>query len=352
MEDPYLVSHYNGLKKTFQKLDHDVELQDFMGARKVEFGIARALEEIYILDVQEGSLVQNELHKRTVLKIEVGRLFVAEEVCWRQKSGILVVKECDKNTFFLHNMANAHKRRNHIGKLKTSGMLLSDEADIKRAIVDVYEQLLIEFGVIRIRATPLDILGRWKISSGITSLYSHPKDVECSRDASLSNYCGFFGIGKQADFDNAEQVDDQRQEGDALDELTSTQHLRPLNEKCSCHLCSTSNFPEVEKPAETDLPVSPSGYEVDRTFEVPRPAHAIFDLKVGLSCLFVILISVISGCKVQGVEDAAGVANLIFGQAVALEDRVLVDTSRVLDILPPSDLDVVEQNELDHEQGG
>ncbi|KAK2997172.1 hypothetical protein RJ639_025786 [Escallonia herrerae] len=96
-------------------------------------------------------------------------------------------------------------------------------------------------------------------------------DVECSRDASLSNYCGFFGIGKQADFDNAEQVDDQRQVGDALDELSSTQHLRPLNEKCSCHLCSTLNFPEVEKPAETDLPVSPSGYKVDRTFEVPGP---------------------------------------------------------------------------------
>lgn len=55
--------------------------------------------------------------------------------------------------------------------------------------------------------------------------------------------------------------------------------------------------------------------------------------------------------KVEGVENATRVTTLMRGQAVLLEDRVLVHTTRVLDVLPPSDLHIVEQNELDNEQG-
>ncbi|CAL9201999.1 unnamed protein product [Musa hybrid cultivar] len=47
-----------------------------------------------------------------------------------------------------------------------------------------------------------------------------------------------------------------------------------------------------------------------------------------------------------------GVADLIGRQAVVLEDGVLVDASRVLDVLPPPDLHVVEEDELDDEEGG
>lgn len=57
------------------------------------------------------------------------------------------------------------------------------------------------------------------------------------------------------------------------------------------------------------------------------------------------------GCEVEGIEDATRIANLIGRQAVALEDRVLVYASGVLNILPPSQLDVVEQYELDHKKG-
>ena len=54
--------------------------------------------------------------------------------------------------------------------------------------------------------------------------------------------------------------------------------------------------------------------------------------------------------KVQWVEDATRVATVMFGQAVLLEDGVLVDTAWVLNVLPPSDLDVVEQDEFDHKE--
>ncbi|CAL9205193.1 unnamed protein product [Musa hybrid cultivar] len=52
------------------------------------------------------------------------------------------------------------------------------------------------------------------------------------------------------------------------------------------------------------------------------------------------------GAKLRGVTD------LIGRQAVVLEDGVLVDASRVLDVLPPPDLHVVEEDELDDEEGG
>ena len=71
--------------------------------------------------------------------------------------------------------------------------------------------------------------------------------------------------------------------------------------------------------------------------------------KVTVGKLF--LLGLKSRGEVEGVEDASRISTLIWGQAVLLKDRVLVDTSRVLDVLPPSDLDIVEQDELDHEEG-
>nr|BAD10637.1 unknown protein [Oryza sativa Japonica Group] len=63
-----------------------------------------------------------------------------------------------------------------------------------------------------------------------------------------------------------------------------------------------------------------------------------------------LLLGLEGGLEVEGVEDAAGVAALVRREAVALEDGVLVDAARVLDVLPPPDLHVVEQDELDDEQ--
>ena len=63
-----------------------------------------------------------------------------------------------------------------------------------------------------------------------------------------------------------------------------------------------------------------------------------------------LLFGLLSGSKVEGVKNATRVATLIGRQAIALEDRILIDTSRVLDVLPPSDLHVVKQDELDHEK--
>ncbi|KAK3026953.1 hypothetical protein RJ639_040359 [Escallonia herrerae] len=118
---------------------------DITGTSSSGFGIRIV---VLLSDIEGGyknegerGLVQDESRRRTELKIEVGRLSVAEEACWRQKSRVLCFKEGDKNTRFLQRLASAHKRRNQIGKIRISGMLLSDEADSKREIVDLNEQL-------------------------------------------------------------------------------------------------------------------------------------------------------------------------------------------------------------------
>jgi len=68
-------------------------------------------------------------------------------------------------------------------------------------------------------------------------------------------------------------------------------------------------------------------------------------------CKF-LLLGLQSWCKVQGVEDTSRVSQLVWGQAILLEDGVLVHTARVLDVLPSSDLHIMEQDELNHKEGG
>jgi hypothetical protein len=59
----------------------------------------------------------------------------------------------------------------------------------------------------------------------------------------------------------------------------------------------------------------------------------------------------LGGGHLQGVENAAVVANLMGGELVA-EDRVDIDGARVLDVSAAERLDPVEQDELNPQEGG
>ena len=65
-----------------------------------------------------------------------------EEISWRQKSREVWLKEGDKNIGFFHKMANAHKRRNYVDKIKINGVWLSKENEIKEGVVRAFRSLL------------------------------------------------------------------------------------------------------------------------------------------------------------------------------------------------------------------
>ena len=49
-----------------------------------------------------------------------------EEICWRQKSRVLCIREGDRNTRFFHRIANSHRRFNSIDRLMVDGEFSSD----------------------------------------------------------------------------------------------------------------------------------------------------------------------------------------------------------------------------------
>ena len=79
----------------------------------------------------EMGRIREELEKATLL----------EEICWRQKSRVLCVREGDKNTKIFHRIANSHKKVNSIDRLMVDGVLSSDLAAIADCISQFYRQL-------------------------------------------------------------------------------------------------------------------------------------------------------------------------------------------------------------------
>ena len=52
------------------------------------------------------------------------------------------MKEGDKNTRFFHKMANAHRRRNHMSRLKISGDWFIEGAGLEDQVVKAFQGLL------------------------------------------------------------------------------------------------------------------------------------------------------------------------------------------------------------------
>ena len=76
--------------------------------------------------------------------IELEKATLLEEICWRQKSRVLYIRERDLNTKFFHRIANSHRRFNSIDRLMVDGDLSSDLATIADCISQFYKQLYLE----------------------------------------------------------------------------------------------------------------------------------------------------------------------------------------------------------------
>ena len=78
--------------------------------------------------------IQGELEKASLL----------EEICWRQESRVLCIREGDKNTKFFHRLVNSHRRFNSNDSPMVDGVLSSNLEDITECISRFYWQLYSE----------------------------------------------------------------------------------------------------------------------------------------------------------------------------------------------------------------
>ena len=85
------------------------------------------------MEKEEARKEARELYKKWAL---------LEEVSWRQKSREIWLKEGDRNTKFFHKMANAHRRRNQLNRIKVNGRCLTEESEIKEEIGRNFQELL------------------------------------------------------------------------------------------------------------------------------------------------------------------------------------------------------------------
>ncbi|KAJ9682487.1 hypothetical protein PVL29_018413 [Vitis rotundifolia] len=111
---------------------------------KVEVNKALALNQVEFWDKVEvaWSLSFHELEARRSAKEDFQKWVLLEEISWRQKSRELWLKEGDKNTRFFHKMANVHRRRSSMARVKINGVWLTNENEMREGVVNEFKLLL------------------------------------------------------------------------------------------------------------------------------------------------------------------------------------------------------------------
>jgi hypothetical protein len=100
------------------------------------------------LDVMADSrpLSAEEKGKREQLTRDLEKVILMAEICWRQKSRALWLKEGDKNSRFFHCLANSHRNTNTISKILINGSPSTNQDEIRDHIAQFYEHLYREAG--------------------------------------------------------------------------------------------------------------------------------------------------------------------------------------------------------------
>jgi exonuclease III len=145
-----VASKLKALKRDL-KIWNDEEFGNIDGRKSSLAATVKSLDDIE----DERHLSDMEHAQRDQAKADLEKTLLMEEICWRQKSRTLWLKEGDKNTKFFHRIANSHRRKNAIGQLEVEGVTVTDTGEIKDRLVDFYKNLFTE---IRVRRPTLDNL--------------------------------------------------------------------------------------------------------------------------------------------------------------------------------------------------
>ncbi|TYI51831.1 hypothetical protein E1A91_D12G204200v1 [Gossypium mustelinum] len=210
------------LKKTFKKLDHDLNIQDFLGA-------TQSVEEM----TNEVSMLQarlNEVHKRLSYWNNPDKIDNIEHLRQMENS---LRESIERIRIHKENYGKHH--------------LLPLESTSQNAM-----PLPVIIGGVQ-EAQPVT----WLPNNGNQQMLLHNEsnflpnlDTECATDGSLAGYSGFFVPGKQTDIGNSVQVDNTIQESNVLNDLGNNAFL-------NSQLGNLQGDPRV--------------YQVITDFEAPRP---------------------------------------------------------------------------------
>ena len=110
----------------------------------VEDRVRNLWKDLSVLELTEDSRVLLEEERLELERVqgELEKATLMEEICWRQKSRVLCIREGDKNTKFFHRIANPHRRFNSIDRLMVDGDLSSNPKAIAGAISHFYRHIL------------------------------------------------------------------------------------------------------------------------------------------------------------------------------------------------------------------
>ncbi|RVW95287.1 Transposon TX1 uncharacterized 149 kDa protein [Vitis vinifera] len=120
----------------------------FNGSARLSSKKNAALEQVQFWDAKEkiSRLNLEELEARKEAREDYKKWVLLEEISWRQKSREVWLKEGDRNTGYFHKMANAHRRRNNVDRIKINGAWCIEENEIRKGIVNAFKLLLSSSG--------------------------------------------------------------------------------------------------------------------------------------------------------------------------------------------------------------
>ena len=100
-----------------------------------------ALKQVEFWDEEEivRLLAVHEMEARREAKEDFKKWVLLKEISWRRKSMEVWLKEGDRNTSFFHKMANAHRRRNSMARVKINGTWLTEGNEIRDEVVNVFK---------------------------------------------------------------------------------------------------------------------------------------------------------------------------------------------------------------------
>ncbi|RVW86319.1 Transposon TX1 uncharacterized 149 kDa protein [Vitis vinifera] len=115
----------------------EIDLEKQKAWNLIEYWDKEAMVRSLSIEEDEVRKEARELYKKWAL---------LEEVSWRQKSREIWLKEGDRNTKFFHKMANAHRRRKQLNRIKVNERCFTEESEIKEEVDRNFQELLTDPG--------------------------------------------------------------------------------------------------------------------------------------------------------------------------------------------------------------